>query len=342
MGAFRCATNEKSVKTILKMEQIKLEESRKNEHQKIRRRPVPKQKNAPVVRQTAAGLLRESAMYAKKEQQSAAQLDQLMSGARDLTEYTEWRDQVTSEQREAAEMRKQREIDAKHAETETLKCELADLQRKRERADAKEPVRIKKRIAEIAEADRSANQARDQLQEEKSKLVKAQQAEKGAVRQKQERREKKEMEKRRQVIKEIRQLEAELIENRANNKTQVDMTETAGYNLLGEMSLLELRERLAMTTEKHKLEEEAKRSQISRDKKRFDQRLQMAAEKVQAHRLHKQKATPVKQTTPKVSENSRLVEMRKQLEEKQRERIRVQSEASYGSASRRSTPATLN
>ena len=58
---------------------------------------------------------------------------------------------------------------------------------------------------------------------------------------------------------------------------------------LGEMSLLELRERLAMTTEKHKVEEEAKRSQISRDKKRFDQRLQMAAEKVQAHRLHKQK-----------------------------------------------------
>jgi len=34
--AFRCATNEKSVKTILKMEQIKLEESRKNEHQKVR------------------------------------------------------------------------------------------------------------------------------------------------------------------------------------------------------------------------------------------------------------------------------------------------------------------
>ena len=33
--AFRCATNEKSVKTILKMEQIKLEESRKNEHEKV-------------------------------------------------------------------------------------------------------------------------------------------------------------------------------------------------------------------------------------------------------------------------------------------------------------------
>ena len=55
------------------------------------------------------------------------------------------------------------------------------------------------------------------------------------------------------------------------------------------MSLLELRERLAMTKEKHKVEEEAKRNQISADKKRFDQRLQMAAEKVQAHRLQKQK-----------------------------------------------------
>ena len=55
------------------------------------------------------------------------------------------------------------------------------------------------------------------------------------------------------------------------------------------MSLLELRERLSMTKEKHKAEEERKRNQINEDKKKFDLRLQMAAEKVQAHRANKQK-----------------------------------------------------
>ena len=55
------------------------------------------------------------------------------------------------------------------------------------------------------------------------------------------------------------------------------------------MSLLELRERLSMTKEKHKAEEERRRNQINEDKKKFDLRLQMAAEKVQAHRAQKQK-----------------------------------------------------
>ena len=182
-----------------------------------------------------------------------------MSGARDLTEYSEWQDQVNQQKKQAEEDRKaenllrakitreeailskQREIDLNHAKTEELKAEMADLQRRKGIADAKELIKIKKRIAEIAEADRCANEAREQLQKDKSKLVKSQQAEFEAIKKKKERRDKKEMEKRRAVIKEIRQLEAELIENRANKKTQIDMTETGGYNLLGKtIQILEL------------------------------------------------------------------------------------------------------
>ena len=192
-------------------------------------------------------------MYAKREEKSAKELEQLMSGARDLTEYSEWQDQVNQQKKQAEEDRKaenllrakitreeailskQREIDLNHAKTEELKVEMADLQRRKGIADAKELIKIKKRIAEIAEADRCANEAREQLQKDKSKLVKSQQAEFEAIKKKKERRDQKEMEKRRAVIKEIRQLEAELIENRANQKTQIDMTETGGYNLLGKL-----------------------------------------------------------------------------------------------------------
>ena len=49
-------------------------------------------------------------MYAKAEERSAKELDRLMSGARDLTEYSEYIDQVNQEKRQADEMRKQENL----------------------------------------------------------------------------------------------------------------------------------------------------------------------------------------------------------------------------------------
>ena len=52
---------------------------------------------------------------------------------------------------------------------------------------------------------------------------------------KKERQDKAEMEKKKLMIKEIRMLEAELIENKNNNKVQLDLTTTAGHELLGKI-----------------------------------------------------------------------------------------------------------
>ena len=94
--SFECASKEKSVKTILKMEQIKIEEKRKNNYIKVltilytiygtnfaqpKRRPAPKfDKNPVKVKQTAAGILREERMYAKKEEESLKSLEKLLQG----------------------------------------------------------------------------------------------------------------------------------------------------------------------------------------------------------------------------------------------------------------------
>merc|ERR1711990_220587 len=104
---------------------------------------------------------------------------------------------------------------------------------------------------------------------------------------KKERQDKAEMKRKKLMIKEIRMLEAELIENKNNNKVQLDLTTTAGHELLGEMSMMELRERLSLVKEKHKIEEEEKRNEILENKKKFEVRLQMAQEKVQIHRSQK-------------------------------------------------------
>ena len=50
---------------------------------------------------------------------------------------------------------------------------------------------------------------------------------------------------------------------------------------------MELRERLSLVKEKHKIEEQEKRNEILENKKKFEVRLQMAQEKVQIHRSQK-------------------------------------------------------
>ena len=51
--------------------------------------------------------------------------------------------------------------------------------------------------------------------------------------------------------------------------------------------MMELRERLSLVKEKHKIEEEEKRNEILENKKKFEVRLQMAQEKVHIHRSQK-------------------------------------------------------
>jgi len=352
------------VKTVLRMEQIKLEEDRKSQFVKPKRKPAPKFTNKPTIKQTTSAILREERLYAKKEEESMKSLELLLQGARDKTEYNQWQDNVQMEKKVAAETKKaeniikakitreeailakQREIDQKHAETEELKEEKAELMRRKAKADAKELIFIKKRIAEIAEADRNANLAKEALQEEKSRLVKVQQKEREKLMKKKERQDKAEMEKKKLMIKEIRMLEAELIENKNNNKVQLDLTTTAGHELLGEMSMMELRERLSLVKEKHKIEEEAKRNEILENKKKFEVRLQMAQEKVQIHRSQKMaekspnQVQPVRKSAAMIEGENRLEQMKRVLAEKQRERMQIQTASSRG-ASRRGTPTIL-
>ena len=55
--------------------------------------------------------------------------------------------------------------------------------------------------------------------------------------------------------------------------------------------MLELRERLSLAKEKHKKEEDNKRAEINEKKKKFELKLQLAQEKVNAHRSLKMKVT---------------------------------------------------
>lgn len=110
----------------------------------------------------------------------------------------------------------------------------------------------------------------------------------------------------------------------------VDLTQIPGYGLEGEMSVVELRERLAMLKETQKREQEEKRDQIIQDKRAKSQMIQNTVEQISlcraamgrtaALRWEEKKAQATSPGTP--SQDERVLELKRKMEERAAERRR--------------------
>lgn len=296
---------------------------------------------------TTAALLREEKLYSKREEQSLQQLEKLLQGARDDSDFKMWRDKIKQEEldeqltrqfenilsgqlsREEAVLAKQKDIDHKRQEAEQLKKESEKLLRRKELADEREAALMRQRNQEIAEADRNAAIAKQAVEMNKRNLVADIQREKDQMWREKEYEEQVELERKRALIREIRALEAERIEDR-NYKLPVDLTSTAGHELLGEMCIAELRERLALLKEKEQEREEERRREISDGKQRQGKRLDEAKRKIEAHRSLLQQAAKEdrKNSGPcPTAKNERLKELEKKLNQRRNERLKFQRDS---------------
>ena len=111
-------------------------------------------------------------------------------------------------------MAKQKEIDQKRVEAEQLKKESEKLLRQKELAEQREAARIRKRNQEIAEADRNAAIAKQTVEIGKRIMVQDFQKEKDIMWREKEKEEQIELDRKKALIREIRALEAERIEDR--------------------------------------------------------------------------------------------------------------------------------
>merc|ERR1719209_952722 len=130
------------------------------------------------------------------------------------------------------------------------------------------------------------------------------------------------------------------------NQKMVDLAETAGHGFLGEMSIAELRERLALLKAEDKKEEEKRRDAIVAEKQEKEKMLQLALEKIHRHRTVQTKtnAEKLEEKREKRSEKPKcqdaaVLTLRDQLEEKRKERIKAKEEAAI--APNRETNARL-
>jgi len=346
LNAFDCAVTDKSEKTLQRMDQIQKDESRKLDFDRKHAICLPDKRKVknPSIKMTTAALLREEKLYAKREEKSLQELEKLLQGARDDSDFKQWRDKIKEEQlqeqlnkrfenilsgqlsREEAVLAKQKDIDQKKAEADELKKISDKLLRRKELLDQREAEALRRRNQEIAEADRNAYFAKKAVEAENRQLVEEIQRVKNEMWREKQREEEIEKERKRALIREIRQLEAERIEDR-NYKLPIDLTSTAGHALLGEMSIAELRERLCLLKEKEEAKEAERRKEIHQAKHRQELRLNEAKRKIEAHRtllLAEQKQVSKIPSTPS---GSRLRELEKKLAERKNQRIKFQQEA---------------
>jgi hypothetical protein len=251
-------------------------------------KPVPKwDADQGLVKLNAAAILREDQIYRRKQEKEAALLKAYEEDLADSKPYDEWvrksraeedaraaaalerrrieatlADEVAKAATEASRLEKRALAQRMRAEAEQLAEEherqnLLLIERKREQVAAVDETKRNGALA-VAEAERKRREAAEAVREE-SKALEAER--KRALAEEDERRQ--------EVIRQIRALEMV-----PRKRTSLfDPTFEPGHGLLEEMSLAELRERLALAKAREVQERESRRAEIIRSKQDHEHEL---------------------------------------------------------------------
>ena len=278
-GKFQLASDERPMKLPELLEQARREFEAQHEYRPVVAKPVPDAPDAEV-RLNAAAILREDAVYRKKQAEEAAALRAFEQELHDSTAFDRWRaEALARDERERAEEveRRRREmaaaqeaaIRAKEAQVEENKAVAQEMKKEREvqLREVAEEAEVQRLAAAILaedirkgrEATRRAverQEAENRQAAEELKRRQAEDARRLAAQAEAELRERQEA---------IRQLRA-LLTAREKFQRKVDPTWVPNLGLLGEMSLLELKERVVQVRERVAIEEEEQRQRNQRTK----------------------------------------------------------------------------
>ena len=336
----RCATMEKSDKTKAKIQEIVDERDSAFRESKSRKaKPyLPSKPADSLVKKNAACILREGVLFQREEQKKVQEVLELEAGGRDAGEYYRWQGSVLAEQLE----REQLEIEKKHlmgrityeeaiiakqklseenkAMVESLKEERQQLLEEFFREREEERKKMQKLVEEISAGKENAKLAQDKLREMKRSIVAEVSRENQAMMQAAIEMAQAEMEKKMEVIQQIRAMERVPI----IRAQFFDVTETGGHGLLSEMSVAELNERLDLMKVAVQEEEEARRSEINLGKKERQDMIESTVEFIREARSNQQRESSIKtktehslQTSRKVQSNPEVLALKEKLQARQ-------------------------
>nr|XP_008173732.1 cilia- and flagella-associated protein 99 isoform X1 [Chrysemys picta bellii] len=297
--------------------------------------------NVPI-KLNAAAILREGALYQRKMEQELSRLESLLRGAHDPSEFLEWQKQMREKDleqqlaeiecrrlqgklsHEEAVLARHNVIQENKKKAELKREETAELMRQYAEKRLEEEKEMRELVEQVVEGHKNVKQARMKLQKYKRQIVQEVSEEsRELLRRALEEKEEK-LRKRYELIQQIRAIESLPF---FRNKF-VDLTQTAGYGFSGEMSIMELRERLALLKEAQKKAEEEKRDQIIHEKQAKEQLLLDKLEQISLFRAALGRAAALKQEEKKIKsqltegsvKNERVLDLQKKITEKTMER----------------------
>uniref|UniRef100_A0A8B9PFN0 Cilia and flagella associated protein 99 n=1 Tax=Apteryx owenii TaxID=8824 RepID=A0A8B9PFN0_APTOW len=268
--------------------------------------------NIPV-KLNAAAILREGALYQRKMEQELKRIENLLRGAKDPSEFLEWQKQMRGKDleeqlaeieckrlqgklsHEEAVLAHQNVIQENKKKADLMREEKAELMHQYAEKRLQEQKEMRELVEQVVEGHKNAKQAKLKLQKYKQQIVQEVCEESRELLQQALEEEEEKLRKRYELIQQIRAIESlPSLKNKF-----VDLTETGGHGLICEMSIVELRERLALLRETQKAAEEEKRDQIIHEKQAKEQLLLDKLDQISLFRAELGRAAALKQEEKK-------------------------------------------
>lgn len=302
--------------------------------------------NIPV-KLNATAILREGLLYQRKTEQEVSRIEHLLRGARDISEFLKWQKEMNEkdlEQQlaeveyrrlqgklsyEEAILARQNCIQENQKRAEEIREEEAEMRQQYLERDLQERKERKKLVQQVSEKRKNVKHARLKLQKSKHQIVQEVTEESRELLRQALEEEEETFKRRYELIQQIRSIEqVPFLKNKF-----IDLTQTGDHRVFGEMSIVELRERLALLKEAQKKMEEEKRDQIILEKQAKEQLLLEKLEQISKFRDTFGRAAALKQeekkTKSRVKEcllkDERVLDLQKKIEDKSMER-KIQTE----------------
>ncbi|XP_069450999.1 cilia- and flagella-associated protein 99 isoform X2 [Ovis canadensis] len=297
--------------------------------------------NAPVKLNTAA-ILREGALYQRQVEKALQRVDRLVDGAGDFSEFLEWQRRMQAKDREeqlaAGEVRRlrgklsheeaalarQQVAREKRRTAELKKEETAELMQRCTERRLQEEKSMKELVEQVMETQKNVRVAQTELRKGRRRIAQEVTEENRELLQRSAEAAKEERRQRRALVSQLRALEFQP----TRRGKLVDLTQTPGHGLEGEMSVVELRERLALLKETRRRQEEERRDQIIQGKRTKSQELRDTVEQVALCRAAMGRSAALRWEEKKArwaaagapSQDERVLELRRRIQEKAAER----------------------
>ncbi|XP_016129855.1 cilia- and flagella-associated protein 99 [Sinocyclocheilus grahami] len=347
---FRCANPQKSEKTQNVLSQILQSHDAELQFDKLYTSgsPATQKTNSLPVRLNTTAILREGALYNRQLEEELQRLERLSQGASEPSAFLQWQKEMKEKdlQEELAELERrrlegrisheeavlarERVLEHNHHKAQQTKEETAELMRKYAEKRLKEEKEMRELVQQVADGHKNSKAAKDKLQEIKQRIVKEVSEHSRELLSQALEEAQAELSRKMELIRQIRAFESvPLVRQKF-----VDDTESAGHDLLCEMSLAELRERLARLRESEQCELEDRRQHIFQEKQLKEQLLLEQLDNIALRRSLAEQATLRSQEEKRmrnelreaVSRDERVLTLQKTLEQKQQERQKRKTE----------------